>query len=233
MGIKVGSQQSRGLQPTTRQVTTPPNTNIRVSRPAPGTQGVRGMPTGIRVRKPEMGPAAPTAQANMLTQQRVAAAQQVQQMQQQGLAGNAPVQASAGACISCGTPVTPKVDRLFTRDGKGPFCPNCWAHAWIPHKFRNIDNGPACNMGVRFTDPEWRAIQTAILDTMKIVGGRTGRFPTPQEMDVILGEFKFSQVCATCKGDIAYALDSNDIKIAGVTPGKPWPQDRPVPWAMR
>jgi hypothetical protein len=189
------------------------------------------MPQGIRVRKAETGPAPRSAQGNMMVSRQQETQQQLAQMGQQGMAGNTPVQAGTAACLSCGTKVTPRVDALTKENGEGPFCPNCWAQTWISHKYRGIDGGPPCSMGVRFKDSEWRQIQTQILGTMRDVGARTGRFPTPGEMDVVLGQFKFSQVCTTCKGNIAYALDSNDLKIAGIN--QPWPAGRPVPWAVR
>jgi hypothetical protein len=163
-----------------------------------------------------------------------AAAAQMQQRQRDnanlGL-GAAQIAAASNNCIQCGAAVSPGVDRLTTRDGGGPYCPNCWAHTWIAHKFRNIDDGPACSMGVRFTDPEWRAIQKAIWDTMIDIGGKLGRFPRgPGELDVILGAFKFSQVCRTCGGNIPYALSTSDLKIAGVN--QPWPPNRALPWAQ-
>lgn len=235
MGIKVGNRQPQAPQRQTALAT-----NVRVARPqqGPGNQPVRGMSPSIRVRRPDAN-AAPaqlraTPQRALIASNQQAVQQEIQkraQAMQQGLGGGLPASVITNNCIACGTPVTPGVDRLTTREGAGPFCPSCWAHTWIPHTLRNIEGGPPCSMGVRFTDPEWRAIQKAIRETVIDIGGRTGRFPKSEEMDVVLGAFRFSQVCRTCGSDVAYTLDSNDIKIPGVN--QPWPPGVAPPWARQ
>lgn len=219
---------SRGIPALVKAPQVP--SHIKIGRPTPGNERAKGMPTNIRVRKVDanaMGMALPRPQPRD-----VAGLGNPQAMQQQQ--SNQPAIGTLG-CIKCGTSVTPRVDAMTTRDGEGPMCKNCWAHIWVSHGLRGITSEragdtavPSCTMGVRFDKAEMRVIQEAIHGLTVDIGRARGRFPTPDEMNAVLGEMKFSQVCKTCGTDVKYALDSRDFAIAGVT--APWPQNKPLPW---
>jgi len=85
-------------------------------------------------------------------------------------------------------------------------------------------------MGVRFEGPEWRNIQQTIHDTIRDVGMATRRLPTEAEMNVVLESIKKSYVCPSCNTNIVFTLESSYFKVAGVTPGVPWPANTPMPW---
>lgn len=126
------------------------------------------------------------------------------------------------------------IDDYRMPGGEGPLCENCWADSWVRHKMQNNPSMPDCQFGVQFTEAEWQKMQQAIHSTIQDflspvdMQGRPRqnyqpRYPTPQEINQVLQQFKWSRDCPRCakllkgaKVPVSFYPDANDFQIAGV-----------------
>jgi hypothetical protein len=139
-----------------------------------------------------------------------------------------------------GAPLVMGIDDYFVRgDAGNPLCEQCWADAWVPHPMQNNPNLPTCKFGVHWEDAEWtkmqQAIHSAIQNFLSPVDehGRQRvdqygrpyqpRYPTPDEINEVLKQFKWSRDCPRCakllkgaKVPVAFTPDQSDFQIAGV-----------------
>lgn len=200
----------------------------QLARQQPGTQVQVRAPQQTQTRR--VGSNAPNIQVRTRQPMMQRPAQPPRPMQPGGLGQQPPANVGVEKCISpdCGNRVTRKVDAMFIENGEGPYCRDCWSHLWVNHPWANVPDGPGCRMGVRFNPHELEGIQKLIMDTITQVGQQTGRFATPEQLDVVLSNIKKSMVCPTCHTNIPFTLDNTDFKIAGVN--SPWPQGMPLPW---